>query len=87
MTSVKVAVAKAAEDTFVTAGAPTQPESATVTPPSPFSGTATFHASAGASAEWEGPLAVDLPGIGPIQLTGSQFKPELCLARSCVGGL
>jgi hypothetical protein len=86
MTSVKLAFAKAAEDTFAVAGAPTQPESATVTPPSPFSGTASFHASAGALAKWEGTLAVDLLGIGTIQLTGSQFEPELCLARSCVGG-
>ena len=84
MTSVKVAATKAAENTFVVTGS-NQPESATITPPSPFSGTASFHASPGAMAEWEGTLTVDLPGVGTVGLTGTQFMPKLCLGRSCVG--
>ena len=65
MTSVKVAATKAAENTFVVTGS-NQPESATITPPSPFSGTASFHASPGAMAEWEGTLTVDLPGVNSV---------------------
>ena len=84
MTSVKVAATKAAGNTFIVTGS-NQPESATITPPSPFSGTASFHASGGALAEWQGTLTVDLPGVGTVGLTGTQFMPKLCLGRSCVG--
>lgn len=85
MTSVRVASASTDASTFAITGSPTQPESATVTPPLPFSGTASFHASPGSLAEWEGTLAVDLPGVDTVQLTGSQFKPELCLDKRCLG--
>ncbi|MGB7684695.1 MAG: hypothetical protein WBL45_02835 [Solirubrobacterales bacterium] len=85
MTSVRVAYVAADGDTFAIAGPPTQPESATVTPPPPFSGTASFHASPGALADWEGTLAVELPGVEPVQLTGSQFRPVLCRDRRCLG--
>jgi hypothetical protein len=85
MTAIRVASASAGSNTFAIAGSPTQPESATVRPPSPFSGTASFNASPGSRAEWEGTLAVDLPGVGTVQLTGPPFRPELCLGKRCVG--
>jgi hypothetical protein len=85
MTSIRVASVNAYPDTFAIAGPSTQPESATITPPPPFSGTASFHASPGALAEWEGTLAVELPGAATVQLTGSQFRPVLCRSRRCLG--
>lgn len=85
MISIKTAFASTRSDTFAITGSPAQPESATVTPPSPFSGTANFHASPGELAEWKGTLAVDMPGVEPVRLTGPLFRPELCLGQRCVG--
>jgi hypothetical protein len=85
MVSVRVATAQADRDSFAIAGPPFRPESATITPPSPFSGAATFQASPGALAKWEGTLAVALPGVGSVPLTGSHFRPELCRGQRCVG--
>jgi hypothetical protein len=85
MLSVRVASAQADRDTFATGGSPFRPESATLTPPAPFSGTASFQASPGALAKWEGTLAVELPGIGTVPLTGPQFRPKLCRGQRCVG--
>jgi hypothetical protein len=85
MLSVGVVSAQADRDTFATGGSLFRPESATLTPPSPFSGTASFRASPGTLAQWEGTLAVELPGVGSVPLTGSQFRPKLCRGRRCVG--
>jgi hypothetical protein len=84
MLSAKVASANADGDTFAIAGPPFH-ESATVAPPLPFIGTAAFQAFPDAQATWEGTLAVELPGIGSVPLTGSQFRPELCRRQRCVG--
>jgi hypothetical protein len=84
MLIARIAVANAASETFAIAGLPNRPESATIAPPHPFSGTASFHASPGGRAEWEGTLAVDLPGAGTVKLTGPLFRPELCRGRRCV---
>ena len=85
MLSVRVASAQADRDTFAVAGPPFRPESATITPPSPFTGTASFQASPGTVAKWEGTLAVELPGAGTVPLTGPQFRPELCRRQRCLG--
>lgn len=85
MLSVRVAFAQADRDTFAIAGPPFRPESATIAPPLPFTGAASFQASPGALAKWEGTLAVELPGVGSVPLTGSQFRPELCRGQRCVG--
>lgn len=59
-------------------------DSATVTPPTPFLGSATYCRSCDANSRWSGDLSVRLPGIGhPIALTGSRFRASL---RSVVGG-
>jgi hypothetical protein len=85
MTIVRVALAPAQTSSFVIDGPSTRPNSSTVTPPSPFSGTASFHAPEEMPAEWQGTLAVDLPGAGTVQLTGPSYKAELCLNKRCVG--
>jgi hypothetical protein len=46
--------------------------SATVRPPSPFTGTGTFHRNADGSTTWTGSLAVPLPGLGTVGLTGGK---------------
>lgn len=53
------------------------PETATVSPPSPFSGSATY-SRGGTTASWTGSLAVLLPGSGRVPLTGSGFHATLC---------
>lgn len=58
-------------------------DSATVTPPNPFHGSATYCRSCAAGSQWTGDLSVRLPGIGhPIALSGSRFGVSL---RSFVG--
>jgi hypothetical protein len=63
------------------------PESATVQPPKPFSGSANFAVQNPHAASWTGDLAVELPGIGEVRLAGPSFKSEICLAEDCRGSL
>jgi hypothetical protein len=58
---------------------------ATVSPPAPFSGTATFTREPGRSASWSGDLKVELPGFGDVPLTGSGSKASMCQAPACHG--
>ncbi len=51
--------------------------SATVEPPSPFSGSATFQRAKGISPTWAGSLAVSFPGAANVPLTGSSFSAIL----------
>jgi hypothetical protein len=51
---------------------------ATVTPPAPFSGSATFHLDDPKTATWTGDLAVELPGAGKVPLTGGDIAAGLC---------
>jgi len=85
MVSVKVASTSGDSSAFEVAGSPSHPTSAVVAPSAPFSGTASFKAVPGGLAEWTGTLAVDLPGLGIVQLTDPRFSPELCLGKHCVG--
>jgi hypothetical protein len=47
--------------------------SATIAPPPPFTGTATFQRITDFSTSWMGSLAVFLPGLGSVPLTGRDF--------------
>jgi hypothetical protein len=51
---------------------------ATVTPPAPFHGTASYHAESPTTAAWTGDLDVEFPGIGTVPLTGPGFTARLC---------
>ncbi len=51
--------------------------SAAVTPPAPFSGSASFQRGAGAPNSWAGDLSVEVPGLGPVALTGPGFEAAL----------
>lgn len=56
---------------------------ASVEPPAPFTGSATFELHPKESSNWTGDLAVDLPGIGKTPLTGRNFLSDLCHGRHC----
>jgi hypothetical protein len=51
---------------------------AAVSPPSPFSGYARFRDPRSGPVTWEGPLAVTLPGLATLPLTGEGFRVRLC---------
>lgn len=51
--------------------------SATVTPPPPFSGSATFQRNPGGSAGWTGSLSVSLPGLPRVRLAGPRFRSSM----------
>jgi hypothetical protein len=48
--------------------------SATIAPPAPFTGTGTFVRNADGSIGWTGSLAVRLPGLGMVPLTGGKAE-------------
>lgn len=48
-----------------------------VTPPPPFSGSASFQRDVSGVKSWSGSLAVSFPGAPDVPLTGSQFKAQL----------
>lgn len=50
--------------------------SATVRPPKPFRGSATFQRNPDGTRSWSGSLGVSLPGAA-VELTGPTFKAEL----------
>lgn len=47
---------------------------ATVTPPAPFTGTGTFQRNSDGSTAWTGDLAIPLPGLGLVGLTGGHAE-------------
>ena len=72
---------------FEMSGPANRPEAATVSPPAPFGGTASFSSTSDISAEWTGDLAVELPGAGMVGLAGPRFRSQLCFGLNCVGPL
>ncbi len=56
--------------------------SATVAPPKPFSGTASFVRNLDGSTEWSGTLSVALPGAQSTALTGPAFEADLAKPRT-----
>lgn len=56
--------------------------SATVSPPKPFAGTASFKRNADGSTEWSGTLSVALPGVEGTALTGPTFTAKLAKPRT-----
>jgi hypothetical protein len=81
MRVVRVALARGDLDTFVIAG----PDSASVAPSAPFSGTAAFSGTPNGQSEWTGTLTVDLPGAEGVALAGPSFSSSLCRGQSCTG--
>lgn len=61
--------------------------SATIDPPAPFTGSATYQRAPASPAEaWTGSLAVEFPGLGEVSLAGSDFCAETTVLASCKEG-
>jgi hypothetical protein len=58
-----------------------KPRTATLKPPSPFSGTARFRRLGRRKSLWSGNLTVDLPGQAGVHLTGRHLRESLFRAR------
>ncbi len=56
-------------------------QTATLSPPAPFSGSAQFTRSAKPANRWTGDLAVDLPGRAGVTLTGGGLQAKLAHAH------
>jgi hypothetical protein len=59
-----------------------QLNSATLTPPAPFAGSASFQRIDDYASRWEGPLTVSFPGRPEVPLTGRDFSWSLQSQRS-----
>jgi hypothetical protein len=55
--------------------------SATLAPPSPFAGSATFRRFAKPANRWTGDLTIDFPGRADVPLSGDGFKATLVAAK------
>jgi hypothetical protein len=64
-------------DTFVSTGEEGHIETATIAPPAPFKGTATFQRTTGSKGSWLGSLVGDFLGRGEVALAGSEFSAEI----------
>lgn len=65
------------------------PISATVSPPAPFSGAASFEETTEGHGAWTGDLEAELPGVGQVALTGPTYSASFCrsgLACACPRG-
>jgi len=83
MSITRQASAFTTAETFTVSPLGQQPDTATVSPPAPFSGTATFEEQADGTARWSGDLKVELPGRGAIPLTGPDYRARLCRSFAC----
>jgi hypothetical protein len=61
------------------------PRFASVTPPAPFTGSASFQQEAEDQFSWTGDLAVELPGVGEVSLAGPEFETSVCVGHKCRG--
>ncbi len=69
--------ADAEADAFSSTGKKGHIESATIAPPAPFKGTATFQRTNGSEGSWSGSLAGDFLGRGEVTLAGPEFSAEI----------
>lgn len=76
-------ITRAAEGFYPGSGFEFDPalSTATLHPPEPFSGAATYSAAAEPQSRWSGDLSVDLPGYANLPLTGTRFSVSLEHAR------
>ncbi|HEX6455409.1 MAG TPA: hypothetical protein VF009_02695 [Solirubrobacterales bacterium] len=83
LTIDRSASATAEPETFPVEPLGVDPTVATVTPPAPFTGSARFEQLPNGESSWAGDLAVELPGMGTVQLTGSGYQADLCRGFKC----
>jgi hypothetical protein len=71
------------ESSFVSPEPGSPLSAAEVSPPAPFSGSASFALTPPRDGEWGGDLAVELPGYGRVPLTGPTIRAGLCETKAC----
>lgn len=76
--TIAAAGASGGPSTLSVSGPEEAPTGATVSPPPPFAGSATFGLESPTSANWLGDLSADLPGLGRVALAGTEFWSTLC---------
>lgn len=59
------------------------PSEATVEPPAPFTGSATFKLETPTKASWTGNLTAEIPTLGAIGLTGAGTWSAICTSSRC----
>lgn len=64
--------------TFTVSPLGSTPISATVSPPAPFSGAASFEETTEGHGTWTGDLEAELPGVGQVPLTGPTYSANFC---------
>lgn len=74
--------ASAGVDAFSITTSNGHPQSAIISPPQPFSGTASFQRNADGSTSWTGSLSASFPGTEQVPLTGPDWKARLGLQPS-----
>lgn len=77
------ASAAATPATFAVSPLGASPVTATVAPPEPFTGTASYEKQLGGAVTWSGDLAIELPGRGVVPLADSTYHAELCHSFAC----
>lgn len=79
----KMFVTRAVTDHYPAASFSFDPllRTATLAPPAPFSGSATFHRLAKPANRWTGRLAIDFPGRADVSLAGNRFDTTLVHAK------
>lgn len=70
---------------LVTGDSRPHPFSGTVTPPSPFHGSAQFQRTPEGDRSWTGSLSVYFPGLDRVALTGPSFDARFCQHSGCHG--
>jgi hypothetical protein len=79
---IRSASVESAGDPIVFGDEAERPATASIAPPPPFLGTATYTASpTPGTLTWDGSLTVPLPGAGTVQLAGKGFQAIACRAK------
>lgn len=78
----RTALEVTAEKVFRVSRRGKQPETAVITPPKPFAGSASYSVAPETAPSWSGDLSVYLPGAGAVPLTGTGFSAKFCRAFS-----
>lgn len=77
LTIIRSISVQAKSDAIALAKEGGQITSATIAPPAPFTGAATFQKTRGSKGSWTGTLAGDFPGRGEVTLAGPEFSAEV----------
>lgn len=83
MTVTRSVTTTADPETFAVGPPGAKPTSASISPPPPFSGTARAEENPGGGTAWTGDLAVELPELGIVPLTGGDYQADLCRGFKC----